>query len=247
MDCSKCGYSSNAGKYCEHCGQRLFVPRSADTSGDRHKLKKVLLVYGLLLVYLLTNAFLFKDSDSTTDEILEWCFYALIAVLAAVYTRDWIYLLNPRKWRWKQFLLLELFVVMLAIGLNLTVPHLNHALGYGDYNSIAPYIFSTYPLITAIFHTAVLPAIFEEISLRGFVFTHTANFMSLKGAIWVTAFLFFLLHLSIVSIIWLFGIGLIFGYFRARYRTLWYGIIGHFTYNTVLVLLDYYSFYYQAQ
>lgn len=244
MDCGKCGYSGNTGKYCEQCGNRLFVPKSADISGDRGNLKKIFLVYGLLLLYLLAQNFLFKDADSTTDNILEWCFYALIAVLAAVYIRDWIYLLNPRKWRWKQFLLLELFLVALAIGVNIIVPHLNHALGHGDYNYMAPYIFSAYPLITAIFHNAMLPAIFEEISLRGFVFSHTASFMSLKGAIWVTAFLFFMLHLSIVSVIWLFGIGLIFGYFRARYRTLWYGIIGHFTYNTVIVLLDYYSFYY---
>lgn len=244
MDCSKCGFTGNNSKYCEQCGSRLFVPKSADTSSDPGKLKKILLVYGLLLIYLLAQNFLFKDADSTTEDILEWCFYALIAVLAAVYIKDWIFLLRPRKWHWKQFLLLELFLVLLAVVINLVVPHLNHALGHGDYNYVSPYIFSTYPLVAALFHTAVLPAIFEEISLRGFVFTHTSSFMSLKGSIWVTGFLFFMLHLSMVSIIWLFGIGLIFGYFRARYRTVWYGIIGHFTYNAVITLLDWYNLYY---
>jgi membrane protease YdiL (CAAX protease family) len=33
----------------------------------------------------------------------------------------------------------------------------------------------------------------------------------------------------------------VFGYLRARYRTLWYSIFAHFTYNTSIVLIEYFN------
>ena len=59
------------------------------------------------------------------------------------------------------------------------------------------------------------------------------------GAVYITAFVFGIIHLAVISMLWLVPLGLIFGMLRAKYNTLWYGVIGHFTYNLGFILLEY--------
>jgi membrane protease YdiL (CAAX protease family) len=70
------------------------------------------------------------------------------------------------------------------------------------------------------------------------VFNELSKITGIKSTIIISAILFTMLHLSLLSIFWIFPIGLIFGYFRAKYNTLWYGIIGHLIYNSCIVLIE---------
>jgi uncharacterized protein len=88
---------------------------------------------------------------------------------------------------------------------------------------------------------AVFPALFEELAFRGFVYNSINNLVGSKSAIWGSAFLFALVHFSLLSLVWLLPFGLLLAYFRNKYSSLLYGIIGHFTHNALVILIEYYQ------
>ena len=95
------------------------------------------------------------------------------------------------------------------------------------------------PLLYAVMFTCVQPAIFEEVAFRGFLFNNIQQVTTPTGAVYITAFVFGIIHLAVISMLWLVPLGLIFGMLRAKYNTLWYGVIGHFTYHLGFILLEY--------
>jgi len=106
-------------------------------------------------------------------------------------------------------------------------------------NYYIDYIHLEYPLLGAIFFIVILPPIFEELAFRGFLFNQLQKVANTKVTIIATAFLFALIHLSIISFIWIFPFGLLLGYLRSKFNTLWLGMIIHFIHNLVVVLIDY--------
>ena len=105
-----------------------------------------------------------------------------------------------------------------------------------------PYLFedTQFPLVISVLFICVQPAVFEEVAFRGFMFGNLKRVTSPAGAIYISSFVFGLLHLAIISLIWLVPIGLAFAFLRFRYNTLWYGIIGHFAYNLGITLIEFY-------
>jgi membrane protease YdiL (CAAX protease family) len=97
---------------------------------------------------------------------------------------------------------------------------------------------SDYPMLLSIISIGVLPAIFEEIAFRGILFTELLNVTNKNAVILITSMLFTLLHFSLISVIWLFPLALTFGYLRAKYNTILYGVAAHFSYNTSIVLIQ---------
>jgi membrane protease YdiL (CAAX protease family) len=87
--------------------------------------------------------------------------------------------------------------------------------------------------------TCVSPAIFEEIAFRGFMFENLQALASSKEAVYISAILFGIMHLSFISLLWLIPLGIIFAMLRVKYNTLWYGIIGHFIYNFTITVLEF--------
>jgi uncharacterized protein len=104
-----------------------------------------------------------------------------------------------------------------------------------------PYLFqdTAQPFLWAIVITCVQPAIFEEVAFRGFLYTNLQTLTSSLNAVYVTAFMFGVLHLSFISLLWLVPIGLIFAWLRMKYNTLWYGIAGHFFYNFTIMVIEF--------
>lgn len=98
-----------------------------------------------------------------------------------------------------------------------------------------------YPLLTTLVLTALFPALFEELSFRGFLFQYLQKMGGEKAAIWLSSFLFAIAHFSLLSLFWLFPFGLILAHFRLKYQTLFYGIIGHFLHNFTVILIEYYG------
>jgi membrane protease YdiL (CAAX protease family) len=94
------------------------------------------------------------------------------------------------------------------------------------------------PFLWAVLFICVLPAIFEEVAFRGFLYSNLEKVTTAQGAIYITAFIFGIIHLAVISMIWLVPGGLIFAYLRMKYKTLWYGIVGHFTYNFTITVID---------
>ena len=47
------------------------------------------------------------------------------------------------------------------------------------------------------------------------------------------------IHLSIISLLWLVPLGLVLGFLRGKYNTLWYGMVAHFTYNFAITIFEF--------
>ena len=95
-------------------------------------------------------------------------------------------------------------------------------------------------MIVNIFNIALLPAISEELFFRG-VFQKIFGKLFRSGhiAIWITAFLFFAIHLQFIGFIPRFILGLVFGYLFFWSGTLWLPIISHFVNNAVPVIVTF--------
>lgn len=85
---------------------------------------------------------------------------------------------------------------------------------------------------------AVVPPIVEELCYRGFFLNTAARSMGTYSAIVLTAAAFWLAHYSIEILPLAFGFGLIGGYIRQRYGSLWPSICGHFAVNSTYVLIN---------
>jgi len=94
------------------------------------------------------------------------------------------------------------------------------------------------PILFTIISVGVFPAVFEEIACRGIMFNNLEKIAGVWPTIILTAIIFTMLHLSLLSALWIFPVGILFGMLRARYNTLWYGIIGHFLYNSSIVFFE---------
>jgi membrane protease YdiL (CAAX protease family) len=104
-----------------------------------------------------------------------------------------------------------------------------------------PYLFhdTSNPFIWSVIMICVQPAIFEEVAFRGFLFNNLEKITAEKSAIYITGFLFGIIHLSFISLLWLVPIGLVFAMMRLKYNTLWYGIVGHFSYNLFITVIEF--------
>lgn len=88
---------------------------------------------------------------------------------------------------------------------------------------------------------AVLPAICEETLFRGALqpVLHRA-FRSGHLAVWVTAFLFALLHMQFYTFLSIFALGVVLGYLRLWSKSLWPSILMHLVNNGTIVVAVYF-------
>jgi membrane protease YdiL (CAAX protease family) len=91
-----------------------------------------------------------------------------------------------------------------------------------------------------IYSIAITPAIFEELTFRGVMYNLSATILPERFVIVLTACLFAIMHLSLVSMLWLLPFGIFLGYLRKKYNTLWYGVVFHFAFNLTAVVIDLY-------
>jgi membrane protease YdiL (CAAX protease family) len=120
------------------------------------------------------------------------------------------------------------------------VKELNGTFFHSDVNYYDPYRSYTFPTFVMIYSIAIMPAVFEELAFRGIMYNYCANFLDERLVVAVTAFLFAVMHLSIVSLVWLIPFGFFIANLRRKYNTLWYGIVFHFVFNLVACIFDLY-------
>lgn len=240
--CNTCGHEhAKAFKYCSKCGVKNFAIVKKEVKHtklyDWHL--KQLGAYSLLVLVLLAIAAFTGD---TIEMLLLW------TVIAAIF--DFIFAVqSPSVWNlfnFKQVSIVKIALVILAfittgVVVSIGMDLISEALNLEPGNLSHYFIGLEYPLLLGIIIIAVAPAIFEELAFRGYVFDHIKYLSGEKAAIFGSSFLFGLVHFSMISLIWIipFGIGLAF--LRKKYNTLIYGMIGHFTHNATVLIIDYYD------
>lgn len=93
-------------------------------------------------------------------------------------------------------------------------------------------------LVLNLLSTAVLPALIEEMVMRGYVLGALRRYGD-KLAIIVSAALFGLIHGNVLQIPFAFMLGLVLGWLVVQTNSIWPAVLLHFGNNAMSVLLDY--------
>ena len=84
----------------------------------------------------------------------------------------------------------------------------------------------------------ILPPLEEELAFRGLIFGGLRTTLGVTEALFVSAFAFAMLHLSIPSLVTHLPLGLYFGWLRYRSKSLWPGMFAHACHNLGVVVLS---------
>jgi membrane protease YdiL (CAAX protease family) len=137
-----------------------------------------------------------------------------------------------------------LAVIAIAVAgsllVTVSVRELNVSFFQSDISYYDAYKVYRYPTLVMIYSVALMPAIFEELAFRGIMYNYCLQFLDERLVVAVTAFLFAIMHLNLMSLVWLIPFAFFIGNLRRKYNTLWYGIVFHFTFNLTACISDLY-------
>jgi uncharacterized protein len=243
ITCSKCQTEIFiTSRFCSKCGKLVKGSKSLDESNREYEYY----LYPILAYYFLSIAvigvFSFGSFIPETLEFFLWfdVSYSLFTLgFTIFFYKDMLPLFSFKNVNLKPLLVLLGIELIIAPIIYLMAGWINMTLWGQDVVITQLFWGTSYPFLWCIISIAIQPAIFEEFAFRGFIFSGILKISNIKAAIWVSAFLFAILHLSAISMFWLLPIGLLFGYYRGKYHTLWYGIIGHFFYNSLIVIFEF--------
>lgn len=240
----RCGNCENAiattDRYCGYCGRKQ---QYAAIQKEQDSIRNVLIFYLVYLVYAIASYAIYSESDVLITEIVLESVFVLLTVMFSLLDAKRIIALYSIKYiNWKNLLFSVLFPCASAILVYYGVGALNELLFQEDFNLFDSYILYENSFLWAFIFVAIVAPVFEELAFRGFLFNQLLNVANPTVTIITTALIFALVHFSLISIIWIFPFGIILGYLRHKYRTLWLGMIVHFIHNLIVLLLEYHYY-----
>jgi membrane protease YdiL (CAAX protease family) len=102
------------------------------------------------------------------------------------------------------------------------------------------YLKAGWPIWSIFLINAVQPGIFEEIAFRGILQTRLNRILSWKEALFIQAALFSILHLSVMILVSHFMMGLLLGWVRLRTRQVYWGMLMHMGWNSLVLYQEIY-------
>lgn len=239
VSCPHCENTINGAEiFCGFCGKKIT---GVDSVKEKISIQRIVAFYISFLVYALIAYFLYSESDSLITEIvIETIFVLLTLVFTFLDVKNIFPLYNFKLINWKSLLFSVSFPVVSAVIVYFGVEAINNLLFEEDYSNLYyEYLSYENPFMWAFIFIAILPPIFEELAFRGFLFNQLQNVATPRVTILTTAFIFALIHFSFISFIWIFPFGIVLGYLRHKFNTLWLGVIVHFIHNFLVLLFDY--------
>ena len=228
-------------KYCCNCGNNLLFNDSQTNLFKNKSFLSALIFFVIYLSICLTVHFTNLFNDYSRQFWIE----VLLAVLTLIYIQQNF---NSMKslLKFRNFSLIRLISYIMAaaiasIIINVIITRLNISFfeNYtGYYNRYRMY---SMPVLLMINSIAINPALFEELAFRGVLYNYLDKFLNARFVIIITAFMFAVVHLNLISLVLLIPFGIVVGNMRKRFGTIWYGVIFHFTFNLVTVLFDLYA------
>ena len=218
------------------CHEPLNVPlvEEGERSGGI-RLASAVCLYFVMLAMILGPAALF---DTFTVPILVGVAIANVGIVTGWAVASWSRIrgavLNPGgpdDWAWA--LSLVPVTVLLALGVealfvqlfDFSRPH-TFLIVYDHFGSV--------PVLLLLM--AVQPALVEEVAFRGIIFDGLDALLGRREVIIATALMFMILHLTMLSIVFLVVMGLLLGWLRHRSGSIWPPVALHFLHNAVVVL-----------
>ena len=237
--CNHCNEAiSGLSKFCGNCGKKVTV---AKAEKEKKSLQLVIAFYIVFLLYAIVSYTINYESFNLSTELaLEACFILITLGFTLFDYKKVLALYSWKTLNWKNILFCTLFPVVTAFVVYYSFEWINLHV-FEEVDNVF-YTYSEFPnsvFWVLIFYT-VIPPIFEELAFRGFLFNQLQNIANWQVTILATALIFSLVHFSFVSLLWIFPFGLVLGYLRWYFKTLWLGMLVHFIHNLIVVLLDYY-------
>jgi membrane protease YdiL (CAAX protease family) len=228
-------------RYCHHCGGIQSTHDIDDALQKQQKLVSVAIFFGVHLVICLISNFTAYPRGLVPLLVIDG--------VLSLFTLLYVVLLWPELkelFRWRGFSLVKsagyiTAAVLGAVLVNFAVKWLNKTIF--DAESYYYYAFShlKYAKLITILVVALQPAIFEELAFRGVLQEGLNKITDKKQAIFISAFLFTILHMSFISFFWLLPFALCLGYVRMKEETIWYGVLIHFCFNTTACFLEFFE------
>jgi membrane protease YdiL (CAAX protease family) len=244
--CPHCGTIVQQGdNFCGACGKDIKA--NLTTSADHHQdvfeiLKPTLAYYGitllLLATYKLTSLFPDGFEGMLGITIIDT---TIVVAFWMLFSRELRPLFSFRNVKLKTIALTVMCAAVGAVVVSFAAEIINFSISDDVFYDMYLFEDTNYPFLFATLFIAVHPAIFEEVAFRGFMYNNVAELTTPWNAIFITGFVFGIIHLAIISMLWLVPIGLIFAWLRWKYNTLWYGMVGHFVYNFSITVIEYYG------
>jgi uncharacterized protein len=225
-------------RFCKHCGYS-FIDDSVDTGQQWRDIKLVAMFFSAQAIVCALGNF------TKVFHTLEWSIGIdiLLAVLAITFfANNWA--TNKRVFNWRSFSILKLIgycavAIAGSIVVSFCIRWLNRGLFSKEFSYYAFYAEYQYGRLMAILFIGVMPALFEELGYRGFVVSRLLKVVDSKQAIFITSFLFAIMHMSFISLFWLIPFALLLGYVRIKENTIWYGIFMHFAFNFTVCISEF--------
>ncbi|WP_417870901.1 CPBP family intramembrane glutamic endopeptidase [Winogradskyella sp.] len=228
-------------KFCSKCGKQLH---KNEIDKRTSSLNLIIVFYTTFLLFAVVSYLFYNEYpyNLLVEIVIESVFALMVVIFSLFDYKEILKLYKIPKLNKKILAFSLVFPLLSAVIVYFSIAFLNESLFGLNENYYSEYVYLDYPLFWAILFTAILPPIFEELGFRGFLFNSLQKVVSERITIIATAFIFALIHFSFISFIWIFPFGLILGYIRSKYNTIWYGIIIHFIHNFVVLMIDYYNF-----
>jgi membrane protease YdiL (CAAX protease family) len=232
-------------RFCKRCGQRIDggacpacsrgPPRRARPT-QQQGTSPVGSALGLYFALLATFIFMVVSEGPATELFVGGVDAVIVLVWVGMWQRRIRPILsppaNPAWWVWAPALALCTFA--LAV---LWVSFANSSFGVGEESYSEAYLAEGFGWPWIILSICVQPALVEEFAFRGVIMQALRHVMSEREVLVVSAFMFTVLHVNVLSFPSLLMIGLVLGWVRLRSRSIWPCVLLHFCHNG-LVLLD---------
>jgi len=239
--CHECDVSvRDDQRFCHNCGNYLGAEAVTVNIFNNADLRTVFIFY---FIYLFICLLIKHSSWFNTYDELFWVELLLAAITLRFAWLNWSQIkpvLRFNNFKWDTLLKVIAIAATGSLLVTISVRELNVSFFQSEVSYYEAYKIYNYPTLVMIYSIALMPAIFEELAFRGVMYNYCANFLDERLVVAVIAFLFAIMHLNLMSLVWLIPFAFFIGNLRRKYNTLWYGIIFHFTFNLTACLFDLY-------
>jgi uncharacterized protein len=229
-------------RFCANCGSWQGVSTESINLYNSRPLRNAVAFYllDLLLIIFIRTSPWFADSYGNLFWA-EWLLAAFAVLFTLTIWKQIKPLLLPKWAVWKQLFWIVPVGIAASLLVNYLVSNVNIALFERDSSYYEYYKIYEPAWTVMVYSIAIMPALFEELAYRGVLYQYLGEFLDEDMVVVLTAFIFALAHLSPVSILWIFPFGLLLGWLRKKYNTLWLGVALHFIFNLTACCIDLYK------
>lgn len=226
-------------RFCSSCGLAQTTSRT-DESNWQRMLIGLSFFFGLLTIICLIGSF--SNNTAIGFLLLVDLLFMVVTITGVVVSWN-----NIKPFlQWKSFNILKVIAysalsIILAVIVNVIVNWLNKSMFGVETYYYEAFRHLKYAKLVIILMIAVQPAIFEELAFRGVIQGGLSRIIEPQQTIYLTAFLFAILHMSFLSLFWLIPFAILLSYLRNKENTLWYGIIMHFFFNATACFLEFFK------